>query len=110
MIAGGVATDISISSWLLVFALFFFFAMAAMKRQGELVDMARHNMLGAGGRGWIVDDLQVLNAAVLASGYLSVLVLALYVNSEQVRLLYSYPSAFSGCALSFFIGSPEPSF
>lgn len=103
MIAGGVATDISISSWLLVFALFFFFAMAAMKRQGELVDMARRNMLGASGRGWIVDDLQVLNAAVLTSGYLSVLVLALYVNSEEVRLLYSYPSALFGvCTILFY--------
>ena len=84
--------------------------MAAMKRQGELVDMARRNMLGASGRGWIVDDLQVLNAAVLTSGYLSVLVLALYVNSEEVRLLYSYPSALFGVCTILFYWITEPSF
>ena len=102
ILAGGVATDIPISLWLFAFSLFFFFAMAAMKRQAELVDMARLNRLGADGRGWIVQDLGVLNAAVLASGYLSVLVLALYVNSDQVQLLYSYPSALFGVCIIIF--------
>lgn len=102
IVAGGVATDIPISPWLFAFSLFFFFAMAAMKRQAELVDMARLNRLGADGRGWIVQDLGVLNAAVLASGYLSVLVLALYVNSDQVQLLYSYPSALFGVCIIIF--------
>lgn len=103
IVAGGVATGITISPWLFAFSLFFFFAMAAMKRQAELVDMARLDRLSAAGRGWIVQDLGVLNGAVLASGYLSVLVLALYVNSDQVQLLYSYPSAlFGDCIIIFY--------
>ncbi|MGC6453756.1 MAG: UbiA family prenyltransferase [Candidatus Puniceispirillaceae bacterium] len=103
IVAGGVATGIAISSWLLAFSLFFFFALAALKRQGELVDLSRRDRLRASGRGWTVEDLSVLNAAVLASGYLSVLVMALYVNSDEVRLLYGQPAALWGvCVILFY--------
>ena len=102
MVAGGVANDTPISSWLLAFSLFFFFAMAAMKRQGELVDLAERNQLSVKGRGWIVDDLKVLNTVVLGSGYLSVLVMALYVNSDEVRALYSHPAALWGVCIVLF--------
>jgi len=103
IIAGGVATGISISSWLLAFSLFFFFSMAALKRQGELVDLSQRNELEIKGRGWVVKDLPVLSSAVLASGYLSVLIMALYVNSDQVRLLYSEPAALWGiCVVLFY--------
>ena len=93
IVAGAIATGISLSVWLLAFSLFFFFALAALKRQVELVDIASRNGMNAGGRGYNVEDLDVLPPAVLASGYVSVLVLALYVASDQVTLLYSQPAA-----------------
>ena len=40
IIAGGVATDISLSVWLLVFSVFFFLSLASVKRQAELIDIA----------------------------------------------------------------------
>ena len=46
--------------------------------------------------------MNVLIGAVLASGYLSVLVMALYVNSDQVKILYSHPSALWGVCIILF--------
>ena len=36
VLAGGVATGIELSVWLLAFSIFFFFSLAAIKRQAEL--------------------------------------------------------------------------
>ena len=45
------------------------------------------------GRGYQVDDLQLLETLGGASGYLSVLVLALYINSSTSQVLYRHPEA-----------------
>lgn len=96
LIAGGAATGIPLSVWLLAFSIFFFFALAAVKRQAELVDGAARGVLSASGRGYRTDDLPVVTMMALASGYLSVLVMALYVNAPAVSLLYSFPEALWG--------------
>ncbi len=91
IIAGGVATGIVLSVWLLAFSIFLFFSLAAVKRQAELVDSAKRGKLGASGRGYHVDDLPVMTQMAVAAGYLSVLVLALYLNSPSVVALYAWP-------------------
>lgn len=96
IIAGGVATGIELSVWLLAFSIFFFFSMAAIKRQAELVDMAERGKLEASGRGYTVKDLEMMSVMALASGYVSVLVMALYVNSPMVVELYSTPAVLWG--------------
>ena len=45
-------------------------------------------------RGYINSDLNILSTMGLTSGYISVLVLAFYVNSREIRLLYQYPHYF----------------
>lgn len=96
IIAGGVATGIELSVWLLAFSIFFFFSMAAIKRQAELVDMAERDQLEASGRGYTVKDLEIISMMALASGYVSVLVMTLYVNSPAVVELYSTPATLWG--------------
>jgi 4-hydroxybenzoate polyprenyltransferase/phosphoserine phosphatase len=96
IIAGGMATGIELSVWLLAFSIFFFFSMAAIKRQAELVDMADRGKLEASGRGYTVEDLEIISTMALASGYVSILVMALYVNSPVVVELYSTPATLWG--------------
>ncbi|MEE4187050.1 MAG: UbiA family prenyltransferase [Roseobacter sp.] len=96
IIAGSVATGIDLSVWLLAFSIFFFFSMAAIKRQAELVDMADRGQLEASGRGYTVKDLEIISMMALAAGYVSVLVMALYVNSPVVVELYSTPAMLWG--------------
>lgn len=96
ILAGGVATKIHLSVWLLAFSTFFFLSLAAVKRQAELVDSARRGDFGASGRGYHVDDLPILTTVAIGAGYVAVLVLALYLNSPTVTQLYARPEALWG--------------
>jgi 4-hydroxybenzoate polyprenyltransferase len=88
IIAGGVATGIALSVWLLAFSIFFFFALAAVKRQTELVAGAAEGKLRAHGRGYRTTDLPLVANMAVSSGYVSVLVMALWLDSPAVRRLY----------------------
>ena len=93
MFAGSIATGISLSAWLLAFSMFIFFSLALLKRTSELMEMKAQGRLGASGRGYHVDDLGQLMIFGSISGYIAVLVLALYINGENVRALYHRPEA-----------------
>ncbi|SEK24021.1 UbiA family prenyltransferase [Pacificibacter marinus] len=99
IIAGGVVANVMISVWLLAFSIFFFFALAAIKRQAELVDNAKTGKLAPSGRGYRVTDLPVVSQMSIASAYVSVLILALYINSPTVTSLYANPPALWGICL-----------
>lgn len=93
IIAGSLAVEAMPSFWLLGFSMFIFLSLALVKRYSELLTMSRAGRDKATGRGYQVGDLIVLMAAGLSSGYLAVMVLALYINSPQVQVLYSRPEA-----------------
>lgn len=103
--AGAVATGISLSVWLLAFSIFFFFCLATVKRQAELVDHRHRKQLKASGRGYHIDDLPIISMMAIGAGYVSILVLALYINSPQVQLLYTRPQVLWGicCVLLYWI-------
>ena len=60
-----------------------------MKRYGELVIMRRVDGDGAKARGYELSDAELLAAMGTASGYLAVLVLALYIASDKAQALYA---------------------
>ncbi|TDX21588.1 UbiA family prenyltransferase [Rhodovulum visakhapatnamense] len=105
IIAGGAAAGLPLSVWILAFSIFLFFALAAVKRQAELVDMAQRGKLTASGRGYTTEDLPVITMMALASGYVSVLVSALYVNAPATVAAYGQPEALWGicCVLLYWI-------
>jgi 4-hydroxybenzoate polyprenyltransferase len=88
IVAGGASTDTPLSVWILAFSIFFFFSLAAVKRQAELVGMDEDAEGTAHGRSYVRSDLPLVTQMSIASGYLSVLVIALYFNSDAVRELY----------------------
>lgn len=103
IIAGGVATGLPLSVWLLAFSVFFFLSLAAVKRQAELIDSAERGNLKASGRGYHVDDLPIISMIAIGAGYVSVLVMTLYVNSPAVVELYAHPEALWGvCAVLLY--------
>jgi 4-hydroxybenzoate polyprenyltransferase/phosphoserine phosphatase len=91
IIAGATAIDVPLSFWLLLFSVFLFLSLAFVKRFAELDALRRQQGLRAVGRGYYVEDLNVLQSLGSAAGYLSVLVLALYINSPEIEALYSRP-------------------
>ncbi len=91
IVAGTFAVSVPLSFWLLMFSVFLFFSLALVKRYTELQVMQRQGSLGAAGRGYRLDDLAVLESLGTSAGFLSVLVLALYINSPAVEALYRQP-------------------
>ncbi len=91
IVAGAAATDIPLSFWLLMFAIFIFLSLAIVKRYAELFVMRQQGKLSAKGRGYQVEDIGLLQSLGASSGYLSVLVLALYLNSPDVAVMYHHP-------------------
>ena len=92
LVAGSAATGIVNSSWLLMFSIFIFLSLALVKRYVELAD-ANKNEPGksaGAGRGYQAHDLELVASLGAGSGYLAALVLALYVNSDQVTKLYTH--------------------
>lgn len=92
LIAGHEATGIEYSVWLLMFAMFVFLSLALVKRFRELQVLRARNQVDAAGRGYVADDLDLVATLGTSSGWLAALVLALYVNSQEVRVLYTHPT------------------
>ncbi len=103
ILAGSVASGIAASVWLLGFSTFFFFMLAGIKRQAELVDGIASGTVRPHGRSYQVGDLAIVSNLAASSGMVSVLVLALYANSEPVQLLYRTPEVLWGiCPVVLF--------
>jgi 4-hydroxybenzoate polyprenyltransferase len=96
IIAGSLATQIPLSVWLLAFSMFFFLSLASVKRLAELVDNSKRGSLKVTGRGYHADDLPIVTMIAIGSGYVSILVLALYINSPAVTQLYRSPQVLWG--------------
>ena len=103
IMAGSASVAIWPSHWLLAFSTFLFFSLALVKRYGELVIMRTISGDGAKARGYDTSDGELLASMGIASGYLAVLVLALYINSETAQVLYGrYQLIWFLCPLLFY--------
>jgi 4-hydroxybenzoate polyprenyltransferase len=90
LFAGGAATGIPISEMTLAFAMFCFLGLAAVKRYTELQRMPQQtNQLLR--RGYEQSDQLTVQILGLGSMIISVLVLALYLQSPEVTVLYRHP-------------------
>nr|WP_154358354.1 UbiA family prenyltransferase [Duganella aquatilis] len=92
LIAGGAAFGVPLTFWMLAFSMFMFLSLALVKRYAEL-RVARHrgDTHQARGRGYFPGDLEMIASLGAASGYLSVLVLALYTQDRATMALYRQP-------------------
>jgi 4-hydroxybenzoate polyprenyltransferase len=92
IVAGAVATGIPLSFWLLTFSMFIFLSLAFMKRYSELKLVKNVGQEGKlPGRGYAADDLEAVSTMGIVSGYLSILVLALYIHDGYTAVLYRSP-------------------
>ncbi len=92
IIAGAVATQTPLSFWFVTFSFFLFTSLAYVKRASELIstqnlDSQEHIR----GRGYIGSDISLVNSIGPASGVMSCLVLALYLNDPKTVTLYRSP-------------------
>ncbi|EHK66865.1 UbiA family prenyltransferase [Achromobacter arsenitoxydans] len=91
IIAGAAAAGLVLSFWLLAFSVFLFLSLAFVKRYAELELQILSGKDKAHGRGYYTSDASLIQTLGITAGYASVLVLALYLNSSQVLMLYQMP-------------------
>ena len=91
LIAGAAAISVLPSFWLLAFSMFTFLSLALIKRYSELQLLHARGQAQLVGRSYRAVDMETLAQLGASSGFLAVLVLALYINSSAVLELYSRP-------------------
>lgn len=91
VVAGSLATEISLSFWLLAFSVFFFLALAFVKRYAELEATQKSGQIDVPGRGYSVHDMPLILVFGVSSAFLGVLIFALYLDSSAIRSQYAFP-------------------
>lgn len=89
ILAGIAAIQVAYSGWLLMFCGLFFLSLALLKRYIELLFLSSHQIV-LPGRNYQKSDLTSIKWCGIICSYLSVMVYACYIYSEQARLLYHH--------------------
>jgi len=84
VVLGAAAIEVEVTPWLVVFSIFFFLSLAMAKRYKDLLVTRDQNQIKSAGRGYAVEDLPVVLMLGTVSGYLSVLVLAMYIYESPI--------------------------
>ena len=96
IVAGAAAVNVPLSFWLLAFSIFLFLSLAFIKRYAELLVHQGNDVEKALGRGYYTNDAPLIEQLGITSGYAATLVLALYLNSDNVLKLYKTPEIIWG--------------
>ena len=104
IIAGVAAFNLTLTFWILAFSMFIFLSLAMVKRYAELRDARVRDVTTlARGRGYYPGDLDMIASLGASSGYLAVMVLALYIQDTQTTALYGTPHViWLACPLLLF--------
>ena len=104
IIAGAAAVAVPLSFWLLSFSMFLFLSLAFIKRYSELrAARATGQSTALRGRGYEPQDLELVSSLGGTAGYISVLVLALYIQDSHTASLYATPTfIWLACPLLLF--------
>lgn len=86
ILAGAGAIAVIVSPWLAGFSMFMFFGLAALKRYAELRASGAASLSG---RGYLAEDAVPVISLGSSASLVAVLVLALYLNSDEVHQMYS---------------------
>lgn len=103
VLGGSEATEIELSFWLISFSTFLFLSLALAKRYSELSAVIDRGRAEIRGRGYRAADIETLSQIGIASGFAAALVLALYINSDDVSAIYARPDwMWGGCVLFLY--------
>ena len=91
LISGHIINNISLSPWLLAFSIFLFFSLGLLKRYIDIMLMSENNINKLVGRGYTIEDGNILMTLGVGSGLISSLVIILYTGSDEVQQIYSSP-------------------
>jgi 4-hydroxybenzoate polyprenyltransferase/phosphoserine phosphatase len=96
MFGGSEASGYVLSEWLLGFSAFLFLSLALVKRVSELSRLRAAAQSKTQRRGYLVEDLPILQMFGTSTTFASSVVLSLYVQSETASNLYQRPEILLG--------------
>jgi 4-hydroxybenzoate polyprenyltransferase len=103
IIAGTLAFQLSLTFWMLAFSMFMFLSLALIKRYTELLTIRDKGAEQMHGRGYYAADLPMVASLGAAAGFISVMVLALYIQEQSTMQLYHRPQViWLACPLLLF--------
>ena len=91
ILGGGYIADTSTSLSLLLFSVFFFTSLAAVKRLIELVNIIKFKKKRIHGREYTIKHKKMIYWIAILTGLISILVLIFHINSPVVIKQYSFP-------------------
>lgn len=91
ILIGSRVLHIPFSEWLFSFSIFLFCSLGFLKRYNEMFNRTKNpeevsNIIP--GRGYLMNDLAIIQLFGITTGVASILIFVLYINSDQVKLLY----------------------
>lgn len=89
LLAGHLVTQVTLTHWFILFFGFLFLSLALVKRYAEFKNTAQTSLSG---RGYVAEDVPLIQSLGLASALMSLVVLGLYLNSPEVAFLYAHPA------------------
>ncbi len=96
LFGGGEASGYSVSLWLLGFSSFTFLSLALIKRVSEMLRLQSQKQKSAARRGYVTEDITILEMMGCASSFTAALVLTLYVQSDTASHAYVHPKVLWG--------------
>ena len=90
VVAGAAALSVVLSPWMIAFTVFLFLSLALIKRLTEIRSRMSEGRGDPAGRGYRIEDAPVVLMLAAASGYASVVVLALYIDSAAMHRLWDH--------------------
>ncbi len=91
IVAGAFAFGLDLTYWMLAFSMFIFLSLALVKRYAELLEAKNSGILKkTRGRDYYPEDLHMISSLGGSAGYISVMVLALYIQELSTISLYKH--------------------
>ena len=91
IIGGALIIEVALSFWLLAFSMFTFFSLALVKRCAEIKMLEQRNKFKSSGRDYNVDDYNLMQSLGVSSAFMSILLMAFYVQDAYIGSVYSNP-------------------
>ena len=99
IVAGAAAVQMGLSFWLLAFSVFLFLSLAFVKRYAEIEVQVLAGRDELHGRGYKTSDGPLIQTLGVSAGFVAVLVFSMYLNSDQILLLYGAPEIVWGAVV-----------
>jgi len=106
ILAGAVAANVDVSSWLLAFSVFLFLSLALVKRCAELKYLELNSVPATAGRDYRVSDLAVLWPLGVGAALSAVVVFGLFISASETQERYALPNAlwFAAVGMIYWLG------